>query len=220
MKILLIEDEDEIALFVQKGLQSQLFTVDVAPDGKQGEVMAFVNGYDAIIVDNNLPSKSGIDICKSLRSAGKHFPIIMLTAESEVEKKVKAFNCGVNDYVTKPFAIEELTARLRSLLRKKTENASLILTQKNVVMDLENYTVSRKNKIILLRKKEFSLLEYFLRNPDTILTRSMILEHVWETNADPFTNTVDVHVRTLRKKLNEGFSEKLIETVHGMGYRF
>lgn len=219
MKILLVEDEETISIFTKKGLEAEFFIVDVASDGKEGEKMARMNEYDAIILDHNLPNKNGIQICKSLRDSGDMCPIIMLTAENEVEKKVEAFDCGASGYMTKPFAIEELVARIRALLRFENKGKDMILSQKNIELDLKKYTAKRADKFMSLRKKEFALLEYFLRNPEKVLTRSMILEHVWDTNADPFTNTVDVHIRSLRQKLNEGFPDKLIDTVRGIGYR-
>lgn len=219
MKILLIEDAEEIALFTKRGLESELFTVDIAEDGEKGENMAMINNYDILIIDHNLPSKNGIDICKSLREVGKNYPIIMLTAEKDIEKKVEAFNNGANDYLTKPFAIEELVARTRALLRSKPESNNTQFSYKDVTIDLKKYTATRAQKTLNLRRKELALLEYFMRNPDMVLTRSMILEHVWDTNADPFTNTVDVHIRTLRQKLNFDSLEPLIETVRGIGYK-
>ncbi|HCU70483.1 MAG TPA: DNA-binding response regulator [Candidatus Moranbacteria bacterium] len=219
MKILLIEDEEEIALFTKKGLEAELFAVDVANEGEKGEYMARTNDYDIIIIDYNLPYKNGIEVCKNLRDAGRKFPILMLTAEKDVGKKVEAFANGANDYLTKPFAIEELIARVRALLRHNSQSSSTEFSYKDVIIDLEKHIVIRAQKVLSLRKKEMALLEYFLRNPGTILTRSMILEHVWDTNADPFTNTVDVHVRSLRKKMNIDNLEPLIETVRGIGYR-
>lgn len=219
MKILLVEDEEAISIFIKKGLEAEFFIVDVANDGTDGEKMARINEYDAIILDHNLPGKNGIQICKSLRESGDKRPVIMLTAENEVEKKVEAFDCGASGYMTKPFAIEELVARIRALLRFENKGDDTVLSQKDIELDLKKYTAKRADKFMSLRKKEFALLEYFLRNPEKVLTRSMILEHVWDTNADPFTNTVDVHIRSLRQKLNEGFPEKLIDTVRGIGYR-
>jgi DNA-binding response OmpR family regulator len=219
MKILLIEDEEEIALFTKKGLEAELFIVDSANDGEKGEYMARTNNYDALVIDYNLPYKNGIEVCKALRDAGKKFPILILTAEKDIEKKVEAFANGANDYLTKPFAIEELIARVRALLRHNPESSSTEFSYKNITINLEKHIVTKAQTILSLRKKEMALLEYFLRNPGTILTRSMILEHVWDTNADPFTNTVDVHVRSLRQKLDVDNSEPMIETVRGIGYR-
>lgn len=220
MKILLIEDAEEIAFFTRKGLEAELFTVDTAEDGEKGEYMARTNDYDALVVDYNLPGKNGVEVCKNLRKIGKKCPILMLTAEKDVERKLEAFSSGANDYLTKPFAIEELIARVRALLRPNVENASdTEFIYKDISLDLKNHIVTRAQKPLNLRKKELALLEYFMRRPGTILTRSMLLEHVWDTNADPFTNTVEVHVQSLRRKLNFDSLEPLIETVRGIGYR-
>ncbi|MFA5985902.1 MAG: response regulator transcription factor [Parcubacteria group bacterium] len=219
MKILLAEDEKDIATFVKKGLESELFTVDVAENGSQGERMARANAYDIVILDHNLPEKNGIDICDTLRKNGKNMPIVMLTAEKEVAKKVQAFQCGANDYMTKPFAIEELIARIHVLLRDHPHSSGTVLTHRDLEIDLDKFIAKRSEKSLDLRKKELALLEYFMRNIGAILTRSMILEHVWDTNADPFTNTVEVHVRRLRQKLNAEDTEHYIETIRGIGYR-
>jgi DNA-binding response OmpR family regulator len=219
MKILLAEDEKDIATFVKKGLESELFSVDVAVNGSQGELMARTNAYDVVILYHNLPEKNGIAVCDTLRKNGKNMPIVMLTAEKEVAKKVQAFQCGANDYMTKPFAIEELIARIHALLRDHPHSNSTVLTHKDLEIDLDKFIAKRSEKLLDLRKKELALLEYFMRNIGAILTRSMILEHVWDTNADPFTNTVEVHVRRLRQKLNAEGKEQYIETIRGIGYR-
>ena len=219
MKLLIVEDEKEIAIFLKKGLEAERFSVDVAHDGESGENMARMNDYDIVILDHNLPYKNGITICKTLRELGKTYPIIMLTAEHEIHSKVEALTSGANDYVTKPFAFEELVARIRVLLRNVPENVGSTLRHKDLEIDIKKFTAQRSDKPLELRKKEFALLEYFMRNPESILTRNMILEHVWDTNADPFTNTVEVHIRTLRNKINNGENEKFIETIRGIGYR-
>lgn len=220
MKILLVEDEEEISLFIKKGLEANFFVVDVAENGNEGEKLGMINSYDVIILDYNIPEKNGLELCKIFRKKGKTFPIIMLTAESDIEKKVEAFSFGANDYMTKPFAIEELIARIKSLGKSSSNIENLdTISYDDLTIDLKKYIIKRADKEIDLRKKEFILLEYFMRNPGTVLTRSMILEHVWDTNADPFTNTVDVHIRTLRKKINDGFDKKLIDTIRGIGYR-
>lgn len=222
MKILLIEDEEEITLFTKKGLESELFIVDTSDDGIKGENLARINDYDAVVIDYNLPGKNGIEICKSLRAVGRIYPIIMLTAEQDMATKLEAFSSGANDYLTKPFAIEELTARIRALMRTNSpieSNNYTELTYKDIYINLEKHIVTRADQPLQLRKKELALLEYLMRNVGAILTRSMILEHVWDTNADPFTNTVDVHIQSLRKKININGAESLIDTIRGVGYR-
>lgn len=220
MRILIIEDEKDIASFIKKGLQAEHFTVDVAANGKDGSYLALTNDYDLVILDLRLPDIYGLDVFKKVRETKQNLPIIILTVESEVKKKVEAFDMGVNDYLTKPFAIEELTARIRALLNRNNVNSSSYkLKVAELEMDLKTHEVKRCDKKVELRHREFDLLEYLMRNQNIVLTRSMILEHVWDMNVDPFTNTVDVHVRYLRKKIDDSFKKKLIKTVHGSGYK-
>ncbi len=220
MKILIIEDEKDIASFVKKGLQAEHFTVDVAANGKDGSYLALTNDYDVVVLDLRLPDIYGLEVFKKIKEGKPRLPIIILSVESDVKKKVEAFDLGVNDYLTKPFAIEELIARIRALFNRNNLDGSLtILKVDDLEMDLKTHEVKRGNKKIDLRHREFDLLEYLMRNPNIVLTRSMILEHVWDMNVDPFTNTVDVHVRYLRKKIDDGNKKKLIKTVHGSGYK-
>ena len=221
MRILIVEDEKDIASFVKKGLQAELFAVDLANNGKDGIFLALTNDYDLVILDLNLPDIYGLEIFKKIRETKKNIPIIILTVDGDVKKKVEAFDLGVNDYLTKPFAIEELLARIKALLNRQGNgnNQGDKLIVGDLIMDLKRHEVKRDDKKIHLRHREFALLEYFMRNEGLVLTRSMILEHVWDMNVDPFTNTVDVHVRYLRKKIDDDFKKKLIETVHGSGYK-
>ncbi len=220
MKILLIEDEAEIANFIMGGLRAEHFTVDWAQTGTKGLMWAKVNAYDLAILDINLGhGESGIDICEAIRSKGKTFPIIMLSVTNDAHTKIQALNIGADDYLTKPFFVAELLARVRALLRREKKLTGPKLIIADLEMDTLAHKVTRAGSEIRLNKKEFMLLEYFMRNAGTTLTRGMILEHVWDMNADPFTNTVDVHVRFLRAKIDEGQSHKLIKTVHGYGYK-
>lgn len=220
MKILIIEDEKDIASFVKKGLQAEHFTVDTAANGKDGIYLALTNDYDLVVLDLRLPDIYGLEVFKKIKEGKQSLPVIILTVENELNKKVEAFDLGVNDYLTKPFAIEELIARIRALLNRKNSDRSLtILKIADLEMDLKTHEVKRGDKKIELRHREFDLLEYLMRNPNIVLTRSMILEHVWDMNVDPFTNTVDVHVRYLRKKIDDSYKKKLIKTVHGSGYK-
>ncbi len=219
MRILIIEDEKDIASFIKKGLQAEHFAVDIAANGKDGSYLALVNDYDLVVLDLRLPDTYGLEVFKKIKEQKTNLPIIILTVENEVRKKVEAFDMGVNDYLTKPFAIEELIARIRALLNRNKSLVSNKLKIADLEMDLKTHEVKRGNKKIELRHREFNLLEYFMRNPNVVLTRSMILEHVWDMNVDPFTNTVDVHVRYLRRKIDDGFRKKLIKTVHGSGYK-
>ncbi|MCX6744430.1 MAG: response regulator transcription factor [Candidatus Parcubacteria bacterium] len=220
MRILIIEDEKYIASFVRKGLQAEHFTADVAANGKDGSYLALTNDYDLVVLDLRLPDMYGLEVFKKIKEAKPKLPIIILTVESEVKKKVEAFDLGANDYLTKPFAIEELIARIRALLNRNNLDGSVtILKVDDLEMDLKTHEVKRGDKKIELRHREFDLLEYLMRNPNIVLTRSMMLEHVWDMNVDPFTNTVDVHIRYLRKKIDDDYKIKLLKTVHGSGYK-
>lgn len=219
MRILIIEDEEEITSFIRKGLVSEHFVVDSATDGEQGLKLAGINDYDLLVLDIKLPQKDGIEVCREVRRKGKTFPIIMLSVKSDTHTKVEALNIGADDYLTKPFSFEELLARIRALLRREKKIIGPRLKFADLEMDTIAHEVKRAGRLIQLNKKEFTLLEYFMRNPGITLTRSMILEHVWDMNTDPFTNTVDVHVRFLREKIDNRHRQKLIQTVHGYGYK-
>lgn len=219
MKILIIEDEKDIASFIKKGLQAEHFAVDAATNGKDGSYFALTNDYDLVLLNLRLPDIYGLEVFKQVKEQKPNLPIIILSVESEIKKKVEAFDLGVHDYLTKPFAIEELVARIRALLSRDKNLGSTKLRIADLEMDLKAHTVIRGDQKIELRHREFSLLEYFMRNPGVVLTRSMILEHVWDINVDPFTNTVDVHIRHLRGKIDEGFKKNLLKTVHGSGYK-
>ncbi|MBI5530686.1 MAG: response regulator transcription factor [Candidatus Doudnabacteria bacterium] len=219
MKVLIIEDEKEIASFTKKGLEAERFTVDTAPDGEKGLYLAKINDYDCVVMDIMMPKKTGLQVCEELRKEKHKVPILILSVKSEIQDKVTALNLGADDYLIKPFAIEELVARIRSLIRRKATIQSNVLKLNGLTLDTITNKVWRNDKPISLRRKEFMLLEYMMRNPGVTLTRSMILEHVWDMNADPFTNTVDVHVRYLRNKIDMDFYPKLIHTIHGVGYK-
>ena len=219
MRILIIEDEEEIASFIKKGLASENFAVDWSGTGEKGMELAKTNNYDLVILDIKLPGKDGITVLKELREAKKTFPVIMLSVKSDTPTKIEALNIGADDYLTKPFSFEELLARIRALLRREKRITGPKLKIAELELDALSHTVVRAGKSIKLNKKEFALLEYFMRNPGITLTRNMILEHVWDMSADPFTNTVDVHVRFLREKIDKGHAKKLLHTVHGYGYK-
>jgi DNA-binding response OmpR family regulator len=219
MRILLIEDEREIAEFIMRGLRAERFAVDWTSTGEEGLGWAKVNDYDVGVFDVKLPGMNGIDVCRALRERKKEFPIIMLSVTSDAITKVGALNAGADDYLVKPFFMAELLARMRALLRREHQTINPILKIADLFLDAASHTVRRGKRNIHLNRKEFSLLEYMMRHPGTTLTRGMILEHVWDMNADPFTNTVDVHIRFLRQKIDEGHSVKLIKTVHGYGYK-
>jgi DNA-binding response OmpR family regulator len=178
-----------------------------------------VNDYDAGIFDVRLPGISGIEVCRAIRERKKEFPIIMLSVMNDAVTKVEALNAGADDYLVKPFFTAELLARLRALLRREKKTMGPVLQIADLVVDTLTHGVKRGKESIHLNRKEFGLLEYLMRNPGMTLTRGMILEHVWDMNADPFTNTVDVHIRFLRQKIDEGHKRKLIKTMHGYGYK-
>jgi DNA-binding response OmpR family regulator len=220
MRILLLEDDRDIGNFVASGLRREQFAVDWTETGEKGLMLAKVNAYDLGIFDIKLAGReSGIQVCRALRAYGKTFPILMLSVTSDVVRKVEALEMGADDYLAKPFSFVELMARVRALLRREKRIVGPILTLGDLSMDTQSHVITRAGKAIALNRKEFMLLEYLMRNPGTVLTRTMILEHVWDMNADPFTNTVDVHMRFLRKKIDEPFRKKLLKTVHGYGYK-
>ena len=219
MRILLIEDEREIAEFIMRGLRAERFAVDWANTGEEGLGWAKVNDYDIGIFDVRLPGMSGVEVCRTLRERKKELPIIMLSVMNDAVTKVEALNAGADDYLAKPFFMAELLARMRALLRREHKTTGPVLRIADLVLDTVSHGVRRGKQQIRLNRKEFSLLEYLMRHPGVTLTRGMILEHVWDMNADPFTNTVDVHIRFLRQKIDEGHGMKLIKTVHGYGYK-
>lgn len=219
MKVLIIEDEKDIRDFVKSGLEGESFIVDAVEDGKTGLERAMLYAYDVIILDLYLPGQlNGIDIAREIRKKNQAVPIIVLTVEPEVDVKVKMLEV-CDDYVTKPFSLKELAARIRSVLRRGKKIRGDILKMNDLIMDVKAFRVTCAGQEIRLRNKEFALLEYFMRNPGIVLSRGTILEHVWDMNADPMTNTVDVHVRMLRKKLFSGQRKELIKTIPGRGYK-
>jgi DNA-binding response OmpR family regulator len=220
MKILLVEDEQAIAEFVINSLKAENFSVDWAQSGLRGLMWAKVNQYDLAILDINLGSgESGLETCEAIRERGKTFPILVLSVINDPQTKISALNLGADDYLTKPFFAAELIARVRALLRREKKMTGPKLMLADLEMDTLTHTVTRRGRPVTLNRKEFALLEYMLRNAGTTLTRGMILEHVWDMNADPFTNTVDVHIRFLRAKIDDRYKKKLIKTIHGYGYK-
>lgn len=218
MKILVVEDEERVAHFIQKGLKEEGHAVDVAYDGEEGEFLGEVNDYDLIILDLMLPKKNGITVCRELRERGVSTPVLMLTARDAVEDKVRGLDAGADDYLAKPFAFEELLARVRALLRRKSENKSPILKVADLELDPISRQATRAGKNIRLTTKEYALLEYLMRNPGKVLSRTLIGEHVWDMNFDPESNVIDVYVSHLRNKIDKGFDRPLIHTLRGQGY--
>jgi len=218
MRILVIEDEQKVANFIKRGLKEEGYSVDVAYDGEEGYLLAKDNEYDVIILDIMLPKMDGITLCKKLRAEKIFTPILMLTAKDSVKDKVVGLDSGANDYLTKPFSFEELLARIRVLLRKDQTATPTKLKVDDLVLDLLTHKVSRAGREIPLTNKEYALLEYLMRNAGSIVTRTMISEHVWDINFDTFTNVIDVYVNYLRNKIDKGYKKKLIHTIRGRGY--
>jgi heavy metal response regulator len=218
MRILIVEDEKKVAAFIKKGLEEETYAVDVAYDGEDGLHMGLENQYDLIILDLMLPVIDGLEVLSRLRENKVDTPILLLTAKDSVEDKVTGLNTGADDYLTKPFAFSELLARLRVLLRRGKAETKTVLQIKGLSLDLVSHKVKRNDEEIELTGKEYSLLEYFMRNQGKVLTRTMIAEHVWDYNFDTFTNVIDVYVNHLRKKIDKGYPEKLLHTLRGVGY--
>ena len=219
MRILLVEDEQQIADFLSMSLEAESFAVDVANNGKDGAELATTHNYDLIILDNQLPGKSGLEVCKETRKSGKTCPIIILSVRAETNIKVDLLNAGADDYLIKPFSLQELIARIRALLRRPKRLESTLLTIDDLVLDSQRHFVKRGKKELVLTRKEFGLLHYLMINEGTALTRGMIMEHVWDMKADPYSNTIESHLVTLRKKVDSNQRRKLIHTVPGIGYK-
>lgn len=220
MRILVAEDDPEIGVFLKNNLVSQAFSVDWISDGERASYMARTNDYDLMILDNNLPGKLGSEIVHELREVGRATPIMMLTVEGGIDKKVEALDGGADDYVTKPFLFAELLARIHAILRRPVEVRGDVLRIADVELDTQRQVVQRANEVVYLTRKEFQLLEYLMRNQGRVVSRGMIMEHVWDVNADPFSNTIETHVLNLRRKIDrEGDSVKIIHTVPGRGYK-
>ncbi len=218
MRILIVEDEKKVAGFIKKGFEEETYAVDVAYDGEEGYNLAEMGQYDLIVLDLMLPKMNGMDVLGKLRDNKINTPIILLTAKDAVEDKVTGLNKGADDYLTKPFAFSELLARVRSLLRRGQTDTKTILQVGDLTLDLVSHKVNRNGEEIELTGKEYSLLEYFMRNEGKVLTRTMIAEHVWDYNFDTFTNVIDVYVNHLRKKIDKKHPEKLLHTLRGVGY--
>jgi DNA-binding response OmpR family regulator len=218
LRILIIEDEKKIADFIKRGLKEEGYAADVAYDGEQGYFLATTNEYDLIILDLMLPRMEGTALCQTLRARKIITPIIMLTAKDKIEDKIKGLDAGAMDYVTKPFAFEELLARIRAQSRRSTPLTTR-LQAGDLTLDLLTHQVKRGERDILLSAKEFSLLEYLMRNAGRVVTRAMISEHVWDIHFDTATNLIDVHVSNLRRKLEPKGLPRIIHTLRGRGYR-
>lgn len=219
MRILVIEDENRIAHFLKESLEAEYFAVDVARDGERGSYFARVNDYDLIVLDNMLPKKNGLQVCEEIRESGKTLPILVVSVKTGARDKVDLLNAGADDYLSKPFILEELLARIRALMRRPTPIEKDVLTVEDVMLDCKTGVVRRGDVDLHLTRKEFMLLEYLMRNKGIILSRGMILEHVWDMSVDIFSNTIESHILSLRKKLNDMGRQRLIQTLSGRGYR-
>ena len=215
MRILLVEDEHRISASIKKGLEQENYAVDVAYDGQSGYDLASTEDYDLIILDLMLPVLDGLTVCKKLRNAGFHTPILILTARGQVQDKVIGLNTGADDYLTKPFSFEELLARIRALSRRPKQSLPSTLEFAGLTLDPSSFQVKKNGQKIDLTSREFSLLEYLLKNPQKILTRDQIISHVWNYDSDILPNTVEVYIRNLRRKIGGS----LIHTIRGFGYR-
>ncbi|OGF22788.1 DNA-binding response regulator [Candidatus Falkowbacteria bacterium RBG_13_39_14] len=220
MRVLLIEDDKTIVKFLKSNLEAECFTVDAVEDGARGSFLALTNEYDLIILDYVLPKMDGRKICSAIRGDGRDVPIIVLTVKTELETKVDALNLGADDYITKPFSFDELLARIRAVMRRPKKIEGEILQLGDLSLDIRSHKAKCCSKDIYLTRKEFAFLEYFMRNRGIVVSRGMIMEHVWDMNADPFSNTIESHVLNLRKKLESGCSRRFIHTVPGRGYKF
>lgn len=221
MRILVVEDEHKIANSIKKGLEQEFYAVDVAYRGTDGFDLAVAEIYDLIILDVMLPGMDGIEICSKLREQKIHTPILMLTAKGQLGDKVNGLNSGADDYITKPFAFEELLARIRAIARRPKDSVGSMLAVDDLVLNTLSHSVSRDETDIRLSKKEYSLLDYLLRHPGQTLNKEQIINHVWDYHADILPNTVEVYIGYLRNKIDKPFPGKprLIHTVRGFGYK-
>ena len=218
MRILVVEDEEKVSRFVARGLEAERFAVDKVADGVSGLELATLYEYDLIILDLLLPGLSGTETLRRLREVNAHVPVLVLTARDAIADKVENLEAGADDYLTKPFAFAELLARVKALLRRGAVNRSNVIRVADLELDRLSQTVRRGGKRIELTAKEYALLEYLMANVGRVLSRTMIIEHVWDQSFDSVTNIVDVYVRHLRNKIDEPFERKLIRTVRGVGY--
>ncbi len=219
MKILIIEDDPNIRQVLKMQLEAECFAVDVAENGEQGSYLARTNEYDLVILDYVLPKKLGPDICVEIRKAGKTMPIMMLTVKSEVGTKVEALNLGADDFLVKPFSFQELLARVRALLRRPKNLTGEQIHFDDLELDTRKQSVKRGQDDIYLTRKEFMLLEYLMRHPGQVISRAELLEHIWDSSVDIFSNTIESHVVSLRKKIEKPRRKKVIHTVSGRGYK-
>lgn len=219
MRILVIEDDHKMSDIIQRGLSEIGYAVDAAYDGEEGEELAKIVPYDLIILDVILPKKDGIEVCLELRRNKINSRVIMLTCKDTVSDRVKGLDSGADDYLVKPFAFDELLARIRALLRREISDGSHILQVGDLSMNTLTREVKRGRRDVKLTGKEYSLVEYFMRNPNIVITRRMLEDHIWNFSMESESNLIDVYIRRLRRKIDEGKEDSLIETIRGVGYR-
>jgi heavy metal response regulator len=219
MRILVVEDERRITAFIRQGLEEENYAVDVAYDGVEALDWASAVNYDLILLDVLLPHKDGIEVCRELRDQGNRVPILMLTARDAVEDRVRGLDSGADDYLVKPFAFQELLARMRALLRRGGETKTTRLQMGDLILDTLTRQASRSGRIIELTSREYALLEFLMRYPGQVLSRTQIVDHVWSYDFFAASNVVDVYIGYLRRKIDDGFEIKLIQTVRGAGYK-
>ncbi len=219
MRALIIEDDCYIAEALKSALMSENLVVEIAPDGESGAFSATTNDYDIILLDTMLPKKNGREVCRTIRMAGKKTPILSISAKADPVTKVELLEAGVDDYIGKPFVLREVIARVRALLRRPHALLGEILTIGDLTMDTRSRTITRGKTSIHLTRKEFALLEYLLRNQGSVVSRGLLLEHVWDEMTDPFSNTIEAHIMSVRRKLRLKKSPPLIHTVPGLGYK-
>jgi DNA-binding response OmpR family regulator len=219
MRILIVEDNRHLNNSLKMSLMDDGYAVDSAYDGEEGEELALLTTYDAIILDIMLPKRDGLEVCHNLRQRRINTPIIMLTARDTVENRIEGLDSGADDYLVKPFAINELRARLRALMRRESYDKSGILTIADLMLDPASHQVKRAGDPISLTSKEYALLEYFMRNPNRLITREMAESHIWSYDFEGTSNVVDVYVRRIRRKIDDPYTPKLVETIRGAGYR-
>jgi len=220
MRVLVVEDEQKINRTVCQALREESYAVDAAYDGEEGEQLSEINDYDLIILDIMLPKKDGLRVCADIRRRGDATPILLLTAKDAPEDRIHGLDSGADDYLVKPFHMGELMARVRALLRRDSTAKSTRLQVDDLVLDTSSHLVIRGDTPIELTSKEYAILEYFMRHPNQVLTRTMISEHVWDDEFDSFSNIIDVYIRRLRRKIDDPVPVKLLHTIRGSGYRF
>ncbi|MFZ0452294.1 MAG: response regulator transcription factor [Ignavibacteriaceae bacterium] len=218
MRILVVEDEKKVASFIKKGLEEEYYSVDTAFDGKEGFRLALNEEYDLVILDVMLPYKDGFTLLRELRSNNVQTPVLFLTAKNSLTDKIEGLNIGADDYLTKPFSFEELVARVRALLRRISVSKTTDLKAGDLILDTQSHKVIRNGNEITLTPKEYSILEYLIRNKNKIISRTILTEHVYDYHFDTDTNVIDVYINKLRNKIDKGFERQLLNTVRGIGY--